>query len=87
MAKKLTEEERLDRDIEKAQAKVIRIHDKLKPIKEEYDQATEELSELLNIKNGIRDAATKEKFMEALRKSDRSFEDVLRFLDGTFDEW
>ena len=87
MAKKLTDEERLDRDIEKAQAKVIRIHAKLKPIKEEYDKATGELSELLNIKNGIRDAATKEKFMEALRKSDRSFEDVLRFLDGTFDEW
>ena len=87
MTKKLTDEEKLDRAIEKAQAKVIRIHAKLKPIREEYDKAAEELSELLNIKNGIRDAATKEKFMEALRKSDRSFEDVLRFLDGTFDEW
>lgn len=87
MGRKLNDNEKLERDIQKAQDKVSRIFHKLEPIREEYRVACDELSELIDQKNGTRDSKRKEIFIEALQKSDRSFEDVLAFLDGTFDEW
>lgn len=87
MGKKLTDDEKWERDIQKAQDKVSRIFHKLEPIREEYRAACDELSELIDRKNGKRDSKRKDIFIEALQKSDRSFEDVLAFLNGTFDEW
>lgn len=43
MSRKLTEEEKLDRDIEKAAAAVLKAFDKYQPAKEAYDAAAENL--------------------------------------------
>ena len=61
----------LDEQIEKAQ-------DRLAKVKAQYDSATTELRKLLE----ERDARRQKLLMAAIAKSDKSFEDVLRFLES-----
>ena len=62
--------ESLDKKIEKAQELVSRK-------KKEYDSATAALSDLLD----KRDALRKDELVKAILKSDRTYEEVLAFLD------
>ena len=61
----------LDEQIEKAQ-------DRLAKVKAQYDSATTELRKLLE----ERDARRQKLLMAAIAKSDKSFEDILRFLES-----
>lgn len=60
----------LDEQIEKAQ-------DRLAKAKAQYDSAAAELRKLLE----ERDARRQKLLMAAIAKSDKSFEDILRFLE------
>ncbi|MEE1228489.1 MAG: hypothetical protein U0K57_05920 [Lachnospiraceae bacterium] len=64
-----TSDEVLDSRIEKAEQKIV-------SARKRYDQATAELKALLD----KRDAIRKEKLMDAFVKSNRSFEEVMKFL-------
>lgn len=61
----------LDEQIEKAQ-------DRLVKAKAQYDSAAAELRKLLE----ERDARRQKLLMAAIAKSDKSFEDILRFLES-----
>ena len=61
----------LDEQIEKAQ-------DRLAKAKAQYDSAAAELRKLLE----ERDARRQKLLMAAIAKSDKSFEDILRFLES-----
>lgn len=61
----------LDEQIEKAQ-------DRLAKAKAQYDSAATELRKLLE----ERDARRQKLLMAAIAKSDKSFEDILRFLES-----
>lgn len=61
----------LDEQIEKAQ-------DRLAKAKAQYDSAVAELRKLLE----ERDARRQKLLMAAIAKSDKSFEDILRFLES-----
>ena len=61
----------LDEQIEKAQ-------DRLAKAKAQYDSATADLRKLLE----ERDARRQKLLMAAIAKSDKSFEDILRFLES-----
>ena len=61
----------LDEQIEKAQ-------DRLTKAKAQYDSAAAELRKLLE----ERDARRQKLLMAAIAKSDKSFEDILRFLES-----
>lgn len=61
----------LDEQIEKAQ-------DRLAKAKAQYDSAASELRKLLE----ERDARRQKLLMAAIAKSDKSFEDILRFLES-----
>jgi len=61
----------LDEQIEKAQ-------ERLEKAKAQYDSATAELRKLLE----ERETRRQKLLMAAIAKSDKSFEDILRFLDS-----
>ena len=61
----------LDEQIEKA-------HDRLAKAKAQYDSAAADLRKLLE----ERDARRQKLLMAAIAKSDKSFEDILRFLES-----
>ena len=61
----------LEQKIEKAKAKVIRT-------KTAYDNAVDELQELLDKQTALRT----DKIMKAIVNSDKSYEEILRFIEG-----
>ena len=67
---RMTSMEALDAKIEKAQAQVSKT-------KKQYDAAVATLSDLLD----KRDALRRDELVKAIMKSDRTYEEVLEFLD------
>ena len=72
---RMTSMEALDAKIEKAQAQVSKT-------KKQYDAAVAALSDLLD----KRDALRRDELMKAIMKSDRTYEEVLAFLNAGEDE-
>lgn len=72
---RMTSMEALDKKIEKAQELVSRK-------KKEYDAATAALGDLLD----KRDALRRDELVKAIMKSDRTYEEVLAFLDTDTDD-
>ena len=72
---RMTSMEALDAKIEKAQAQVSKT-------KKQYDAAVAALSDLLD----KRDALRRDELMKAIMKSDRTYEEVLAFLNADEDE-
>lgn len=66
--------ETLEKKIEKAQDDVVRT-------KEKYDTAVRKLSDLMDKK----DALKKEQLVNAIMKSDKTYEEVLKFLNQSKD--
>ena len=69
-----TSKEALEEKIEKAEADVV-------AAKKKYDQATANLKELLD----KRDAIRKEEILSAVVKSERSYEEIMNFLNARSD--
>jgi flagellar biosynthesis chaperone FliJ len=67
---RMTSMEALERKIEKAQVQVSKT-------KKQYDAAVAALSDLLD----KRDALQRDELVKAIMKSDRTYEEVLAFLD------
>jgi energy-converting hydrogenase A subunit M len=67
---RMTSMEALERKIEKAQVQVSKT-------KKQYDAAVAALSDMLN----KRDALQRDELVKAIMKSDRTYEEVLAFLD------
>ena len=67
---RMTSMEALEKKIEKAQAQVSKT-------KKQYDAAVATLSDLLDKK----DALQRDELIKAIMKSDRTFDEVLEFLD------
>ena len=61
----------IDEKIEKARETVLRL-------KERYDKAADELQQLLEKKEAMR----KEELLSAIANSNRSYEEILAFLNG-----
>lgn len=72
---RMTSMEALDAKIEKAQAQVSKT-------KKQYDAAVASLSDLLD----KRDALRRDELVKAIMKSDRTYEEVLAFLNADEDE-
>ena len=72
---RMTSMEALEAKIEKAQAQVSKT-------KKQYDAAVAALSDLLD----KRDALRRDELMKAIMKSDRTYEEVLAFLNAGEDE-
>ena len=72
---RMTSMEALDVKIEKAQAQVSKT-------KKQYDAAVAGLSDLLD----KRDALRRDELVKAIMKSDRTYEEVLAFLNAGEDE-
>jgi len=72
---RMTSMETLEKKIEKAQELVSRK-------KKEYDAATAALGDLLD----KRDALRRDELVKAIMKSDRTYEEVLAFLDTDTDD-
>ena len=72
---RMTSMEALDAKIEKAQAQVSKT-------KKQYDAAVAGLSDLLD----KRDALRRDELVKAIMKSDRTYEEVLAFLNAGEDE-
>lgn len=78
----MTEDEKrnLDRQIEVLQDEVWRVHD-------EYEALKNQLMELIERRHPEKkEERIKEQIYEAYRKSEWSLEEVLSFLDGTFED-
>ena len=69
---RMTSMEALEKRIEKAQEKVSRA-------KKQYDDAIDVLSDLLD----KRDALKRNELVKAIMKSDRTYDEVIAFLDNT----
>ena len=72
---RMTSMEALEAKIEKAQAQVSKT-------KKQYDAAVAALSDLLD----KRDALRRDELVKAIMKSDRTYEEVLAFLNADEDE-
>ena len=72
---RMTSMEALEKRIEKAQAQVSKT-------KKQYDAAVAALSDLLD----KRDALRRDELVKAIMKSDRTYEEVLAFLNAGEDE-
>lgn len=73
--RKAVSEENLLQEIDKAQAKVIKT-------KAAYDNAVKQLQELLD----KRDAKRKDDLWNAIVKSDKSYEEILKFIQSNSEE-
>lgn len=65
----------LEEKIEKAEAEVV-------SAKEKYEKANEHLKELLDKRDELR----KEELFETIKKSNRSYEELMSFLNGKAEE-
>ena len=72
---RMTSMEALERRIEKAQEKVSRA-------KKQYDDAIAVLSDLLD----KRDALKRDELVKAIMKSDKTYDEVIAFLDNNVEE-
>ncbi len=72
---RMTSMETLERRIEKAQEKVSRA-------KKQYDDAIAVLSDLLD----KRDSLKRDELVKAIMKSDRTYDEVIAFLDNNVEE-
>lgn len=72
---RMTSMEALERRIEKAQEKVSRA-------KKQYDDAIAVLSDLLD----KRDSLKRDELVKAIMKSDRTYDEVIAFLDNNVEE-
>ena len=72
---RMTSMEALENKIKKAQEQVSKA-------KRQYDEATAKLSDLLD----KRDALRRDELVKAIMKSDRTYEEVLEFLDNSSSE-
>ena len=72
---RMTSMEALEHKIEKAKEQVIRT-------KKQYDSATAALSDLLDKKDALR----RDELIKAIMKSDRTYEEVIDFLNTESDE-
>ena len=72
---RMTSMEALEKKIEKAQEQVSRA-------KKQYDEATAKLSDLLD----KRDALKRDELVKAIMKSDKTYDEVIEFLNSTPEE-
>ena len=72
---RMTSMEALEKRIEKAQEQVSRA-------KKQYDEAAARLSDLLD----KRDALKRDELVKAIMKSDKTYDEVIEFLNGTPEE-
>ena len=72
---RMTSMETLERRIEKAQEKVSRA-------KKQYDDAIAVLSDLLDKKDSLK----RDELVKAIMKSDRTYDEVIAFLDNNVEE-